>query len=57
MPMLSWEVVPTTGETPLKVIFTHGGDVLAEWPVGSEAEAERRVSSALRALGRADPLP
>lgn len=58
MQSLEWNIVPDPlGEKPYKVVFTHGGEVLAEWHVDSEEDAERRISSALNALGRKSPPP
>lgn len=36
---------------PYKVVFKDGDDILAEWPVDSMATGQRRMESALRAIG------
>ena len=38
-------------KNPSEVVFSDGTDILAEWPVDSRETGERRLRSALKAIG------
>jgi hypothetical protein len=53
---LKHEIVSTPGaEKPFKVVFGYNADPIAEWPVDSREEGDRRITQALVALGHVDP--
>jgi hypothetical protein len=54
MAFVTGEVVPTPGEeSPYKVVFKQGDEVLAEWPVDSEKQGEDEIIDVLRGLPNA----
>ena len=51
MSFVTGEVVEERGgETPFKVVFKQGDEVLAEWAVESKEEGEEQIVAAIRSL-------
>lgn len=51
MSFVTGEVVEERGgETPFKVVFKQGDEVLAEWSVESKEEGEEQIVAAIRSL-------
>ena len=45
------EVVPTPGQNkPFKVVFTVADEIVAEWPVESEAAGKKQIAEVLHGL-------
>jgi hypothetical protein len=51
MSFVTGEVVEDrSGESPFKVVFKQGDEVLAEWGVDSKEEGEEQIVAAIRSL-------
>ncbi|MCB1520224.1 MAG: hypothetical protein KDJ37_06580 [Hyphomicrobiaceae bacterium] len=51
MAFVTGDVVPTPGEeTPFKVVFKRGEEIIIEWPVDSKAAGETDIIETLASL-------
>jgi hypothetical protein len=55
MAFVTGDVVPSPGEeTPFKVVFKHGEEVIAEWGVESKEDGEEEILEAVKGLAEDD---